>query len=151
MMNEPGQKRVNVVLMSALLSFVAGYADTTTFICANRLFSARITGNIVVFVFSLFTNSNLKIWMNLFAFPMFVAAVVVSSLIASHSKYPGHILRTEALLLLVVGIAAWVFQIVGIETTISTFLLAMVIVFSMGLQNAFGRLYPYATYSATTL
>jgi len=151
MMNEPGQKRVNVVLMSALLSFVAGYADTTTFICANRLFSARVTGNFVVFVFSLVTNARLSVWMNLFAFPFFIAAVVAGSFIASYSKYPGHILRAEALLLLITGIIASALRLAGIETTMSVFLLAMLVVFAMGLQNAFGRLYPYATYSATTL
>jgi uncharacterized membrane protein YoaK (UPF0700 family) len=77
--------------------------------------------------------------------------VIVSSLIARYSKYPGHILRTEALLLLITGIIACALRLAGIETTMSVFLLAMVIVFAMGLQNAFGRLYPYATHSATTL
>jgi len=115
------------------------------------LFSARVTGNFVVIVFSVLTNANLKVWMNLFAFPVFVAAVIVSSLIASYSKYPGHILRTEALLLLITGIVASALRLAGMETPMSVFLLAMLVVFAMGLQNAFGRLYPYATYSATTL
>jgi uncharacterized membrane protein YoaK (UPF0700 family) len=150
-MNEKTQRRVNVSLMSGLLSFVAGYADTATFICANRLFSAHVTGNFVVFVFSVVTNAHLGVWMNLFAFPSFVAAVVVSSWLVSYSKYPGNVLRIEALLLLIVGATALILRLLGIETTLAIFFLAMVIVFAMGLQNGFGKLYPSTTYSATTI
>jgi uncharacterized membrane protein YoaK (UPF0700 family) len=59
-MNATGQRMVNVSAMSALLSFVAGYADTTTFICANRMFSAHVTGNFVVFVYSVVTDAHLS-------------------------------------------------------------------------------------------
>ena len=149
--NEPGQRMVNVSIMSGLLSFVAGYADTTTFICANRLFSAHVTGNFVVFVFSLVTNAHLSAWMNLFSFPCFVAAVAASSWIVNYSKYPGNVLRIEAMLLLVVGIIAVILKLLSIETSFLIFLLAMVIVFAMGLQNGFGKLYPQTTYSATTI
>src|SRR5690349_20094665 len=120
-MIEPGQRRVNVGLMSGLLSFIAGYADTTTFICANRLFSAHVTGNFVVFVFSLVTNAHLSAWMNLFSFPVFVAAVATSSWIVSHSKYPGNVLRIEAVLLLVVGAAASILKLADKETTLPIF------------------------------
>lgn len=150
-MIEPGQRRVNVSLMSGLLSFIAGYADTTTFICANRLFSAHVTGNFVVFVFSLVTNAHLSAWMNLFSFPVFVAAVAASSWMVSYSKYPGNVLRIEAVLLLVVGAAASILKLADMETKLSIFVLAMVVVFAMGLQNSFGKLYPYSTYSATTI
>src|SRR4029078_617832 len=105
-MNEKMPRNVNVGLMSGLLGFVAGYADTETFICANRLFSAHVTGNFIVFVFSLVTNAHLRIWMNLFSFPVFVCAVAVSSWAVSRSKYPGNVLRIEALLLLITGIIA---------------------------------------------
>jgi uncharacterized membrane protein YoaK (UPF0700 family) len=150
-MNETIQRRVNVSLMSGLLSFVAGYADTTTFICANRLFSAHVTGNFVVFVFSLVTNAHMSAWMNLFAFPFFVAAVAASSWIVNRSKYPGNVLRIEAMLLLIVGIIAWILKLTSLEMNLAIFLLAMVIVFAMGLQNGFGKLYPHTTYSATTI
>jgi uncharacterized membrane protein YoaK (UPF0700 family) len=150
-MNEKMQRRVNVGLMSGLLSFVAGYADTTTFTCANRLFSAHVTGNFVVFVFSVVTNAHLGVWMNLFAFPSFVAAVVACSRIVNYSKYPGNVLRIEALLLLIAGTIAAILKLLAMETSFETFLLAMLIVFAMGLQNGFGKLYPYTTYSATTI
>src|SRR6185295_2324135 len=144
-MNETVQRRVNVGLMSGLLSFVAGYADTTTFISANRLFSAHVTGNFVVFVFSAVTNAHLKVWMNLFAFPFFVAAVAVSGWLVKYSKYPGNVLRIEALLLLISGIIASVLELSAAETTLSIFGLSMVVVFAMGLQNGFGKLFPSTT------
>src|SRR5215813_15191564 len=117
MINDPEQRMVNVGLMSALLSFVAGYADTTTFICANRLFSAHVTGNFVVFVFSLVTNAHLSVWMNLFSFPCFVTAVAASSWIVNHSKYPGNVLRMEAVLLLITGATSAVLKLAEVETS----------------------------------
>jgi len=150
-MIEPAQRRVNVSLMSGLLSFIAGYADTTTFICANRLFSAHVTGNFVVFVFSLVTNAHLSVWVNLFSFPVFVAAVTASSWIVSRSKYPGNVLRIEAVLLLISGAMALILKLTDMETTSSIFVSAMIVVFAMGLQNSFGKLYPHSTYSATTI
>ena len=150
-MTEKVQRRVNVGLMSGLLSFAAGYADTTTFVCANRLFSAHVTGNFVVFVFSVVTNAHLSVWMNLFAFPFFIAAVAVSSWVVNYSKYPGNVLRIEALLLLFAGVTAATLRLAGMETPSAIFLLAMTIVFAMGLQNGFGKLYPSTTYSATTI
>jgi len=150
-MNEAVQRRVNVGLISGLLSFVAGYADTTTFVCANRLFSAHVTGNFVIFVFSVVTNAHLSVWMNLLSFPFFVAAVAVSSWVVNHSRYPGNVLRIEALLLLITGVTAAILKLSGRETSLAIFLLAMTIVVAMGLQNGFGKLYPSTTYSATTI
>jgi len=150
-MNEKMPRNVNVGLMSGLLSFVAGYADTATFICANRLFSAHVTGNFVVFVYSLVTNAHLGVWMNLFSFPCFVAAVAISSGLVNYSRYPGNVLRIEALLLLIAGMIAGVLKLLANETTFEIFVLAMIIVFAMGLQNGFGKLYPSTTYSATTI
>src|SRR5690349_21339112 len=150
-MSAAGQRMVNVSIMSGLLSFVAGYADTTTFISANRLFSAHVTGNFVVFVFSLVTNAHLSAWMNLFAFPCFVGAVAFSSWLVKYSKYPGNVLRIEALLLLISGTIALALKLSGNETRLSIFLLSMIIVFAMGMQNGFDKLFPHTTYSATTI
>lgn len=145
------ETKINVGLMSWLLSFVAGYADTATFICANRLFSAHVTGNFVVFVYSMLANPHSSVWLNLFAFPVFIIAVAVSSSIVSYSKYPGKVLRLEAILILAAGAIAAILRLTNVENTSFIFLLAMIIVFAMGLQNGFGKLYPYTTYSATTI
>jgi len=145
------QVKVNVGLMSWLLSFVAGYADTSTFVSANRLFSAHVTGNFVLFVYSVLTNPHSSVWQNLLAFPVFVAAVVAASLIAKHSQYPGKILRLEGILLLIVGIVAIIARSTGLDNSVFIFCLALTTVAAMGLQNGFGKLYPYTTYSVTTI
>jgi uncharacterized membrane protein YoaK (UPF0700 family) len=150
-MNTMNQTKVNVGLMSWLLSFVAGYADTSTFVCANRLFSAHVTGNFVLFVYSVLTNPKPSVWQNLLAFPVFVTAVIVSSLIVRHSRYPGKILRLEGLLLFLVGIAAMIARLTGMQENVFIFCLALIVVAAMGLQNAFGKLYPHTTYSVTTI
>jgi len=41
---------------SIILSYVAGYADTSTFIGADRLFSAHVTGNFVILPYEIVTN-----------------------------------------------------------------------------------------------
>jgi uncharacterized membrane protein YoaK (UPF0700 family) len=145
------ETKVNVGLMSWLLSFVAGYADTSTFICANRIFSAHVTGNFVLFVYSVLTNPHSSIWQNLLAFPVFIIAVASSSWIVSRSKYPGKILRLEGILLLMAGIMAIIARSAKLENTLFIFCLALIVVAAMGLQNGFGKLYSYTTYSATTI
>ena len=143
--------KVHIALMSWLLSFVAGYADTSTFITANRLFSAHVTGNLVVLVFNVLTKPDPSIWLNLLAFPVFITGVVISSLIVAKSRYPGRVLRLEGVLLLVAGILALIVRYTGMENAPIRLFLALITVAAMGLQNGFGKLYPYTTYSVTTM
>ncbi len=62
--------------ISLLLTFVAGYCDTVTFIAANEVFSAHVTGNFIVLAYDLVYRSNGETWTKLLTFPVFVAAVM---------------------------------------------------------------------------
>jgi uncharacterized membrane protein YoaK (UPF0700 family) len=141
----------NIDMVSLFLSFIAGYADTTTFFCANRLLSAHITGNIVLFVYNIITNADTSLWLNLLSIPFFIAGVVVASTIIYDPKNPGKIVKVEAVLFLVVSVIAAVLKMRAMESRLSDFLLAMVIVVAMGLHNSYRKIYTRATHTTTTV
>jgi uncharacterized membrane protein YoaK (UPF0700 family) len=72
------------IFTSIILSFVAGYADTSTFVGADGLFSAHVTGNFVIFAYDIVTNQIAGSWIKLIAFPVFILAVFISTLIIDH-------------------------------------------------------------------
>ncbi len=72
------------IFTSIILSFVAGYADTSTFVGADGLFSSHVTGNFVIFAYDIVTNQIAGSWIKLIAFPVFILAVFISTLIIDH-------------------------------------------------------------------
>jgi uncharacterized membrane protein YoaK (UPF0700 family) len=79
--------RINGIrVTSIILSFVAGYADTSTFFGADRLFSAHITGNFVVFAYDIVTNQISSSWIKLISFPVFIVTVILSTLLIDNSN-----------------------------------------------------------------
>src|SRR5687768_2807377 len=89
--------------ISLLLTFVAGYCDTVTFIAANEIFSAHVTGNFIVLAYDLVNRSNGDTWTKLLTFPMFVAAVMVGGWLAGKSTREYLLLLVEGGLLLLSG------------------------------------------------
>jgi uncharacterized membrane protein YoaK (UPF0700 family) len=130
---------------------IAGYADTTTFVAADNLFSAHVTGNFVVFVYNMIKHSDIHAWLKLLSFPLFIIAVMVGNFIIRSSANVYNTVKLEGLLLVVVGLLAFGLQKSSIANEVSNFLLSLVIVFAMGLQNAFGKLYSTETYAPTTV
>jgi uncharacterized membrane protein YoaK (UPF0700 family) len=148
-MKEESQKKILAV--TALLSMTAGYADTVTFISANRLLSAHITGNFVVFVYNLVTGARHTTWLNLLAFPLMIAAISVGSYIGRHARYSVKLLKIEGIILFLTGVIAAILKLTSTENTQTTFMLGMCTVVAMGFQNAFGKIYPKAVYAPTTI
>ncbi len=62
--------------ISLLLTFVAGYCDTVTFLAANEVFSAHVTGNFILLAHDVVHRSDGETWTKLLTFPVFVAAVM---------------------------------------------------------------------------
>jgi len=96
--------------MSLLLTFVAGFTDATTFIAADKLFSAHVTGNFIVLAYDLIHGADHSEWSKLLAFPVFVGAVLLAGVLDRRAKNPLRLLRLEGLLLLGAGLAAWVLR-----------------------------------------
>lgn len=127
-----------------LLTFVAGFVDTATFVSANGLFAAHVTGNFVVFGAALAKGIQDKDYLKLITFPVFVLAVMVGTLLyrgsnSSSVKIKGisFVLIVQALFLLVVGF----FSLLS-PNSISLSLIALLLVFAMGLQNSLHHFIP---------
>lgn len=133
-------KKIGV--FSLLLTFIAGFTDTTTFVAADKLFSAHVTGNFIVLAYDLIRGADRSAYVKLLAVPVFVIAAMLA---AWHDRKhrPVRLLRLEGCLLLSAAGLSLVIQ--------PSFPAAMLIVAAMAIQNAFGRLYPDLTWSTTTV
>jgi uncharacterized membrane protein YoaK (UPF0700 family) len=137
----------NTRLFTLLLSAIAGYCDTATFIAGNDTFSAHVTGNFIIFAAEVVVNGDPTAWVKLITFPMFIIAVIIGGWLAAKTGKRYILLLAEGILLMFAGgIACWL----GAGET-GRYLVVMVTVLAMGLQNAFGRLFPKETHGPTTM
>lgn len=143
-----------ITFTSIILSFVAGYADTSTFIGANGLFSAHVTGNFVVFAYDMITHQTASSWVKLISFPVFIVSVIFSTLLINRSpsfkKRINKLLAIEGTLLILTGITALFYKN---ENPYGFFniVIPMMVVFALGLQNAYGRFFAKEVLAPTTV
>ena len=137
-------------MVTLLLSAVAGYCDTVTFLSAGSVFSAHVTGNFIVFAYQVIKGSDTQAWIKLLTFPVFVISVIVGGRIGLEAGRRYRLLLLEGFLLLVAGVSAVLFRLYD-PAAWSSYLVVMIVVFAMGLQNAFGKLYGKETYGPTTM
>lgn len=140
----------NIWYVTILLSAVAGFCDTVTFVAAGSIFSAHVTGNFIVFAYQVIKGSDPQAWIKLLSFPVFVTAVITGGQIGSEPGKRYRLLFIEGILLLLSGTFAMFIKFYFI-TDWGMHLTAMMVVFAMGLQNAFGKLYAKETYGPTTM
>ena len=131
-----------MVRLTLVLTFIAGFTDAATFIAADKLFSAHVTGNFIVLAYDLLQGADRSAYIKLLTFPVFVAAAMLAAAF-DRGKRPMRLLRLEGALLLLAAGVSWLFH--------WTFPAAMVIVAAMAVENAFNRLYPGLTWSVTTV
>jgi uncharacterized membrane protein YoaK (UPF0700 family) len=146
------EQQKSMVFITILLALTAGYCDTVTFVSAGELFSAHVTGNFIVFAYDLIKHADTVSWLKLLSFPVFIIAVIIGGIIASRSITASNILMLEGVILTLTGITY--LALLPAELILHhwiNFSLAMCIVFAMGLQNAFGKIYPKETYGPTTM
>jgi uncharacterized membrane protein YoaK (UPF0700 family) len=141
----------NIWYVTLLLTMVAGYCDTVTFVAADSIFSAHVTGNFIVFAYQIIKGSDIHAWVKLLTFPIFILAVIAGGRIALKSTNRYTILFWEGVLLVISGIASYTFGFLEIFTEWTMYSVAMTTVFAMGLQNAFGKLYAKETHGPTTM
>lgn len=141
----------NIWYVTLLLTMIAGYCDTVTFVAADSIFSAHVTGNFIVFAYQIIKGSDLHAWVKLLTFPVFILAVIIGGRIALKATNRYSILFWEGIILVLSGIACYVFGYLGIVSQWTIYTIAMTTVFAMGLQNAFGKLYAKETHGPTTM
>ncbi|MXV50610.1 DUF1275 domain-containing protein [Pedobacter sp. HMF7647] len=145
------EQQHNIWYVTILLSAVAGYCDTVTFIAADAIFSAHVTGNFIVFAYQLIKGADQDAWVKLLTFPVFIFSVAIGGWTAKKVAN-GYMLLLEGLILLSASIAVIVFQLYGaFGSGWPMYLVAMMVVVAMGLQNAFGKLFSKETYGPTTM
>ncbi|HIK16808.1 MAG TPA: DUF1275 domain-containing protein [Leptolyngbyaceae cyanobacterium M33_DOE_097] len=126
-----------------LLSWVAGFVDTSAFIILFGVFTAHVTGNIALAGSSFVSSDTETTITRLLMLPIFMVTVMLTSLLARYARYKkwcvfGVLLTTEAIALVVL----W---IVGTQLSPSLILdvqeeyifpIAMSGVVAMAIQNA---------------
>lgn len=141
----------NIGFVTLLLTMIAGYCDTVTFVAADSIFSAHVTGNFIVFAYQFVKGSDIHAWIKLLTFPVFILAVMAGGRMAGKVLNHYTILFWEGFLLLSAGILVAVFTYNGMFTEVIMYTVTMIAVFAMGLQNAFGKLYAKETHGPTTM
>ncbi|KOS08219.1 hypothetical protein AM493_05605 [Flavobacterium akiainvivens] len=141
------QKNINTITL--VLAIVAGYADTVTFVAAHNIFSAHVTGNFIVFAYQIVTGASIDAWIKLITFPVFIAAVMCGGWLSKKTGQ-SNLLLIEAVLLTIAGVVAFALHLQN-QDSLVMYIIVLIIVFAMGLQNAFGKVYAKATHGPTTM
>ncbi|NRS87808.1 uncharacterized membrane protein YoaK (UPF0700 family) [Flavobacterium sp. 7E] len=137
--------------LTFVLTIIAGFCDTLTFVAADTIFSAHVTGNFIVFAYQIVKGYDVHAWIKLFTFPVFIAAVIIGGWIASKNKNTYSLLLWESVVLLLSGIGHYMMTTFSIFHSGSIYIVAMMVVFAMGLQNAFGKRFSKETFGPTTM
>jgi len=141
----------SIIFISILLAFVAGFSDATTFLAAGELFSAHVTGNFILFAYDAVKGANASAWTKLVSFPVFIIAVIIAGRIVQRTSNVYLLLFIEGIILLMASLIALLLKETNNTTLWLTNMVAMMIVFALALQNAFGRIYSKATLGPTTV
>jgi uncharacterized membrane protein YoaK (UPF0700 family) len=134
-----------------LLVLTAGCCDTITFISANELFSAHVTGNFILFAYDIIKGADFVTWIRLLTFPVFVVAVITGGWLVRLTGKKYTILKIEGGFLLVGGLVSSIMAGLHIISVNTNFTIALLVVFAMGMQNAFGKLFGKEVYAPTTI
>lgn len=146
------EKQSNIWFVTLVLTIIAGYCDTITFVAADKIFSAHVTGNFIVFAYQMIKGSDGDAWIKLLTFPVFMLSVMAGGWITARFSNRHFLLLCEGVVLLAGGAIAYSLGYVDhSEITWPMYLVTMIVVFAMGLQNAFGKLYAKETYGPTTM
>lgn len=139
---------------AALLAFVAGFVDTVGFIGLFGLFTAHVTGNFVLIGASI-AGSATGVFAKLLALPVFILAVALTALYASHCEKTARpaapaVLIAQVVLLGMFLTAGFVFAPFTDGDEPLAILTGMIGVAAMAVQNAAGRTV-FSTLSPTTV
>lgn len=112
--------------MIMILAFIAGFIDTATFVGADQMFSAHVTGNFVVLAANLLSNDP-AVYMKLLTFPVFAAGVMFVNLLEKRKpmKVQVHLLLIATLMILTGAFS----------------LSPLFLVFAMAIQNAIQKVH----------
>lgn len=128
----------------ALLSFLAGYADTVGFVGLGGLFTAHVTGNFVLLGYALVAPVQ-GILPKFLAFPVFVLSIAFTRLLVARWQQRGqaalsNAMAMQALLLMGSAACAWLGGPIAKPDAPIALACGMLCVAAMAAQNAYGKL-----------
>ncbi|MEG0343793.1 MAG: YoaK family protein [Acinetobacter sp.] len=132
--------------LGKLLSFNAGYVDTASFLALHGLFAAHVTGNFVTLGAALVSDSQTGAWAKLAALPMFCSMVLLTKLIEQQfmklqkSSYTFLLKLMLVLFTLAAVLSVFYLPFPKHDTAIS-FIVGMLLVAAMAIQNAMHRIH----------
>jgi uncharacterized membrane protein YoaK (UPF0700 family) len=141
-------------ILGGTLGFVAGFSDASTFVGADGVFCAHVTGNFVVLAADFALHARGDEWLKLATFPIFVAAVLSATWLNRRRTAPGASSVRGLLLLkaVLIGAAALIgLTVVSREPGVSRTAIVALLVTAMGIQNAIHRLSPTPMPAMTTV
>ncbi len=146
------EKQYNIRFLTVLLTLTGGYCDSLTFVAANKIFSAHVTGNFIVFAYQLIVGADSAAWGRMLAFPVFLVSVMAGGWLIAKFSSPHFLFFCEGMALLIGGAIVYFGGITKYSGMTSIkYLATMIVVFAMGLQNAVGRCFKEETYGPTTM
>lgn len=146
------EKQKKIWFVTLVLTIIAGYCDSITFVAADKIFSAHVTGNFIVFAYQMIKGTDSDAWIKLLTFPIFMLSVMAGGWISAKFSNKNFLLFCEGIILLLGGVLAYSLGYIdNAEVTWPMYLVTMIVVFAMGLQNAFGKLFAKETYGPTTM
>jgi uncharacterized membrane protein YoaK (UPF0700 family) len=128
-------------ITAIVLSWVAGYIDATGFLKLNGLFTVHITGNLVVAGIQIAGVGGPLVWVRLAVIPVFIAAVVLTTVFSRKLHPPkSSLLGLETIALLVFAIVGISLIPVGIPVdAVTMFVVGSTAIFAMAVQNTLMR------------
>lgn len=144
-------KRDTIFYSSLIMAFSAGFVDTSTFTAADGLFSAHITGNIVVFAYKLSQHPVANDFINLISLPVFLLAIIFTKKIDNHYQNQRGLFIGIGMFLIIAGIGAYILKRFNTETGFVYHFMLMLIVSAMGIQNTATKLYINSVFGPTTV
>jgi uncharacterized membrane protein YoaK (UPF0700 family) len=145
----------DAAILGATLGFVAGFADASTFVGADGVFCAHVTGNFVVLAADLALRERADEWLKLSTFPVFIFAVVGAMWLYRRIHVRLGLATVRRLLLVKAGLigSAAIVGMVARSNVPGPARAAIValLVTAMGIQNALHRLNPAPIKAMTTV
>ena len=130
-----------------LLACMGGFVDTSTFLGADGLFSAHVTGNFVVFAAHYFSGNSEGNSMKLLTFPAFAIGV----LIVAYLDRKKVLNMRRSLMLISTLLLAGVLGTRYFAKTDFFFFSVLIFVVAMGIQNAAHKIYLKGTPTSTVM
>lgn len=132
--------------LNKILSFNAGYVDTASFLALHGLFAAHVTGNFVTLGAALVSENQTGAWAKLAALPMFCFSVFIAKIIdqkfiqRQKTSYK-FLLQLKFILFCLAATLSVCYLPFPHHDTLVGFLVGMLLVAAMAIQNALHRLY----------